>query len=50
MMAKRHRTAGTGPANQGSKDVYVPTPADIKNRQEQLNSNNPKYASSRRGN
>ena len=48
-MTKQHRTAGTSPANRGSKDAYVPTPADTKNRREQMNPNNPKYASSRGG-
>ena len=47
MTAKQGRTS---PNSTGQKDIYVPTPADIKNRQEQLNSNNRKYRSSRGGN
>ena len=44
MTAKQGRT---DPGSTGRKDEYVPTPADTKNRQEQMNPNNKKYWGSR---
>ncbi|MDA7996802.1 MAG: hypothetical protein MPI93_02180 [Nitrosopumilus sp.] len=44
MTAKQGRAS---PGSTGHKGPYVPTPADTKNRQEQLNSNNKKYWDSR---
>lgn len=47
-----HMTAKQGrasPGNTGAQGPLVPTPADTKNRREQLNPNNKKYRGSRGG-